>query len=96
MRFNNLKFINTKVPAGKQAIINFGTYELSVVQNEASYGSKQGLYEIAVFKNKNQVEMPGITAEGDTVKGYLSEAEVDSIMLKMSFATRTEGKNIDG
>jgi len=35
------------------------------------------LYEIAVFKDEDQVEMPGITEEGDTVKGFLKESDVD-------------------
>ena len=29
------------------------------------------------------IEMPGITEEGDTVKGFLSENDVESIIEKM-------------
>jgi hypothetical protein len=33
------------------------------------------------------VEMPGITAPGDTVKGFLADYEVDAIIIKMIAAT---------
>ena len=42
-----------------------------------------GLYEIAVFKGNDQVELPGITEEGDTVKGFLTEGDVLGIIKKM-------------
>ena len=95
MRFANLKFINTTVPKGVQARVDFGKYELSIVKNDASYGNKQGKYEIAVFEGDDQVELPGITEPGDTVKGYLTEKQVDGIMLKMVFVTRNDGKNLE-
>ena len=44
---------------------------------------QDGLYEIAVFSGNDQIEMPGITEEGDTVKGFLSESDVESIIKKM-------------
>lgn len=95
MKFAQLKFLKTNMPKGIQARVDFGKYELSVVKNSASYGNQHGLYEIAVFEENKQVELPGITQEGDTVKGFLNEADIDGIMLKMSFATRTEGKNVN-
>jgi hypothetical protein len=79
--------LETEMPKGVQAILDFGEYELSIVQNESSYGNKQGLYEIAVFKGNGQVELPGITAEGDTVKGYLTEEDVNMILKKMYLLT---------
>ena len=84
MKFEDLKFTETTVPNGIQSILKFANdYELSIVKNEVSYGNKQGLYEIAVFKGDNQVELPGITEEGDTVKGFLSEGDVMGIIKKM-------------
>jgi hypothetical protein len=86
--------LETDVPKGVQAIVNFGKYELSIVNNEASYGNKQGLFEIAVFKDGEQTELPGITQPGDTVKGFLTSEEVDAILTKMYTITGKEGKQI--
>lgn len=95
MRFNNLKFINTNVPKGVQARVDFGKYELSIVKNEISYGNKQGKYEIAVFEGNDQVELPGITEQGDTVKGYLDETDVNAILMKLFAVTGKEGVNVE-
>ena len=83
MKFKDIKFKETKMPKGIQSLLMFGDYELSIIQSDFSYGGKQGLYEIAVMKDDVQVEMPGITQEGDTVKGFLSESEVEGIIKKM-------------
>ena len=79
--FSDLQF--TKFLDGVSATVTYGDYELSVVKHSGSYGGTGGLYEIAVFKGDNMVEMPGITQEGDTVKGWLSEQDVTGIMKKM-------------
>jgi len=83
MKFEDIKFVS--LYDGKQAVIPFGDYELSIVSHSSSYGGKQGLYEIAVFKadSNDQVELPGITEAGDTVKGFLTEAGVMNIIKKM-------------
>lgn len=99
MTFKDLKFKNIDIPNGIQALVDFGKYHLSIVKHDFSYGGKAGLYEIATFNAVegaplDMVELPGITAEGDTVKGYLTEANVDAIMLKLYIATGTEGKQI--
>jgi len=94
MKLKNLDMLQTISPMGVQAIVDFGKYELSIVKNEASYGNKQDLYEIAVFKGNDQVELPGITNEGDTVKGWLTSSDVDAILTKMYTITGTEGKQI--
>ena len=82
-KFEDIPFTDTAVPKGIQALVKFKDYELSIIKNESSYGNVMGLYEIAVFKGNNQVELPGITEEGDTVKGFLSESDVESIIKKM-------------
>ena len=79
--FSDLQF--TKFLDGVSATVTYGDYELSVVKHSGSYGGTGGLYEIAVFKGDNMVDMPGITQEGDTVKGWLSEQDVTGIMKKM-------------
>ena len=80
-QFNELQF--TKFLDGVSATVTYGDYELSVVKHSSSYGGKKGLYEIGVFKGDDMVEMPGITEEGDTVKGFLTEEMVTGIMKKM-------------
>jgi len=79
--FDDLKFV--KFLDGVSATATYGEYELSVVRHSGSYGNSNGLYEIGVFKGGEMVEMPGITQEGDTVKGFLTEDMVTGIMKKM-------------
>lgn len=90
MKFEDIKFNQTTMPPGIQSMIKFGDYDLSVVKNTSSYGNAQGLYEIAVFKGNRQVELPGITEQGDTVKGFLSESDVVAVIKKMYLATGVE------
>ena len=80
-KFDDLQFV--KFLDGVSATATYGEYELSVVRHSASYGNSNGLYEIGVFKGDEMVELPGITAEGDTVKGFLTEENVTGIMKKM-------------
>ena len=77
------ELVDTDLPNGVQAIIPIGDYELSIVKSDFSYGGDQGLWEIGVFKDAGMVELPGITVEGDTIKGYLTEDDVDDIIAKM-------------
>jgi hypothetical protein len=93
--FTDLKFTKTDIPNGIQAVVNYGEYDLSIIKNSSSYGGKQGLYEIGVFKGSKMVEMPGITEEGDSVKGFLSESDVSGIIKKMHLATGSEPKQVD-
>ena len=88
--FDEIKFEETKMPKGIQSIINFGQYDLSIIKSDFSYGGKQGLYEIAVFEGNEQVELPGITEDGDTVKGFLTEDNVMGIIAKMHSITGVE------
>lgn len=94
MKMSDFKMMPTSMPKGVQAILDFGKYELSIIQNESSYGNKQGLYEIAVFKNGEQCELPGVTEPGDTVKGFLTETDVDVILKKMYSITGVEPQQI--
>jgi len=79
-------------PNGKQALFDFDKYQLSVVIHSGSYGNKQGLFEIGVFEGDSMVELPGITEPGDTVKGFLSEEEVNGIITKMASVTGVKPK----
>jgi len=96
MKFEDIKMMPTEIPNGVQAILKFGDdYELSIIRSDFSYGGSKGLYEIAVFKNGQLKELPGITREGDTVKGYLSQEEVMGIVKKMHLVTGKEPKQVD-
>jgi len=82
MKFSDLNF--HELYDGVQAVMGIGDYELSVVKHSSSYGGKQGLYEIMVSDGINGVSLPGITNDGDSVKGYLTEDDVSSIMKKLA------------
>jgi hypothetical protein len=94
MKIANLNMKKTITPLGVQAKVKFSGFMVSIVQNEISYGNRKGLYEIAVFSEGNQVELPGITSPGDSVKGFLTESDVDAILTKMHTITGTEGKQL--
>ena len=94
MKLANLDMQQTISPLGVQAKVKFSGFMVSIIQNEISYGGSKGLYEIAVFSEDNQVELPGITAKGDTVKGFLTESDVDAILTKMNTITGTAGVQI--
>ena len=79
---------------GHQAVLSFGDYELSIISGDGAYGTKNAPFEIAVFKNGNMVEMPGITEADDTVKGWLTKSEVDAIIKKMYLLTGTTPRQI--
>ncbi len=85
--FDKLKFTEQHIPKGVNSYVNFGKYQLSVVCHEGSYGGKQGLFEIGVFQGADMVELPGITHEGDTVKGFLTKDDVSAILKKMILIT---------
>ena len=94
MKLANLDMKQTISPLGVQAKVKFSGFMVSIIQNELSYGGSKGLYEIAVFSEDNQVELPGITSPGDTVKGFLTESDVDAILTKMNKITGTAGVQI--
>lgn len=95
-KFEDIKFTDTDIPKGIQALIPFGEYELSIICNEGSYGGKNGgaLYEIGVFKGDKMVTLPGITEENDSIKGWLNEDAVMGIIKKMTAITKVEPTNL--
>ena len=99
MKLKNFQLLETDMPNGVQAVLDFGKYHLSVIKSDFSYGGSKGLYEIGVFEAEDGVansmtSLPGITNENDTVKGYLTEDEVDAIISKMYFLTGTKPRQI--
>ena len=99
MKLADFEMMETDMPNGVQVVLDFGKYHLSVVKSDFSYGGTQGKYEIGAFSAcdgvaSDMVELPGITNEGDTVKGWLTEADVDAIISKMYFLTGTQPRQI--
>jgi hypothetical protein len=83
--------------AGGQIVLDFSKYHLSIIDD--GYGSDKGLYEIAAFDAcdgvaRSMTELPGITAEGDTVQGHLTEVDIDAIILKLYTITGTEPRQV--
>ena len=83
MKFQDIKFKSTDHNNGIQALLDFGKYQMSIVQHDYSYGGSKGLYEIGMFEGKTMVEVPGVTEEGDTAKGFMSEDDIEEAIKKM-------------
>ena len=73
------------INGGLQALIDFDSYQLSVVQHSGSYGGDQGLWEIGVFKGSDMVELPPVTVEGDIISEETISEEDDSLLPGPSF-----------
>ena len=82
-----LSFDESKYHKGIQLVLDFEKYELSIIQHEGSYGGPQGLYEIMVSVAGRQVELPGITNPGESVKGWLTLEDVSNICKKLTTIT---------
>jgi hypothetical protein len=83
-----LSFDTSKYHRGIQLVLDYKQYELSIIQHEGSYGGPQGLFEIMVSdRSGHGIELPGVTEEGDTVKGFLTLEDVSAICKKMSTIT---------
>jgi hypothetical protein len=84
--FEELKFQTHPMGIGQQCIVQFSNgYAASIVQNEFSYGGKDGLYELAVFDRNGHITYD--TPITDDVLGYLTEEDVQK--------TLTNIKNLD-
>lgn len=99
MKLKDFQLLETDMPKGVQAMLDFGKYHLSIIKSDFSYGGSQGKYEIGVFTANDGVansmtELPGITYPGDSVKGHLTESDVDAIISKMYFLTGTTPRQI--
>jgi len=83
-----LSFDVSKYHKGIQLVLDYKQYELSIIQHEGSYGGPEGLFEIMVSdKSGHGIQLPGITEEGDTVKGWLTIEDVSGICKKLTSIT---------
>ena len=79
--FKDLEFIPHSAGGGVISRLYFENgYGVSVVKTNYSYGGKDGLYELAIFKNDELCYDTPIT---DDVMGYLSPEDVTDIMSKI-------------
>jgi hypothetical protein len=61
---------------GMRYRVNFPNgYQMSIVQNDFSYGGKKGLWEIAVIRDE-QIVKTDLFDNGDEVQGYLDDLRV--------------------
>lgn len=82
IKFEDIKFKYIPEKKGIQSIIKCPNgYDVSVVQNEFSYGRSSNLYEIAILKNGRICYYTKITND---VIGWLSEKEVEETILAIS------------
>ena len=80
--FKDLEFIEMKdlFYNGVQCRIQFDNgYGASIVRHNYSYGSKEGLYELAVLDENGKLHYDNPVANGD-VRGYLNESEVTELL----------------
>ena len=67
-----------------QGTIEFDNgFALSIVRHESSYGGKHGSFEIMLCKggiDGSPYSLPPITEEGDTIKGFLTQEQVNEII----------------
>ena len=83
--------------AGAQIVLDFGSYHLSVIDD--GYGREDHLLEIGLFEAADGVattmtSLPGITNENDSVRGYLTEEDVNCILKKLHSITGVEPTQI--
>ena len=94
MKFDDIVLDYDPSVNGVYGSVGFGPYELTIIKHEGSYGGKQGLYEIGVWRYGDAQYLPGVTSEGDSVRGWLTEEDVTGILRKMECITGEQGKEI--
>jgi hypothetical protein len=78
-------------PGSFQTVLRFGNQvELSVISGDGSYSNETAPYEIAVFRNGEFTQFPGITGPFDDVRGHLIEQDVDLIIKKLVTVTKED------
>lgn len=90
MNLSNFQMIKKITRDTYQCVLEFNeTTQLSIISGKGAYGNDDAPYEIAVFKNGDLTKMPGIT-DNDTVRGYLTEDDVNAIITKLYILTGKE------
>jgi hypothetical protein len=97
MKLNDFKLIKKDYGMGTQTVLDFGKYQLSVITG--GYGNDTEPYEIAVIESKDGanngfVQLPGITGPDDSVRGYMTEEEVNIVISKLHSITGIMPKQV--
>ena len=97
MKLSNFKPIKRDYGPDSHILLDFGKYQLSVITG--GYGNADAPYEIAVFNANNGVahgfvQLPGITDPDDDVRGYVTEDEVNAIIMKMFVITGKQPEQV--
>ena len=78
--FNDLEFKELPDLSGIYCRIQFENgYGASVIKHKYSYGSRDGLYELAVLDSEGEIHYDNSVAGGD-VHGYLDEEAVTELL----------------
>jgi hypothetical protein len=86
MTFQELEFKTLTYLGGIQAVVKFkNNYGASIVRHNGSYGSKDGLYELAVIKYNEygSWDICYDTPLTNDVLGYLTEDNVTNYLIKI-------------
>lgn len=90
MNLSKFQMIKNPIRDSCQCVLEFNeTTQLSIISGSVAYGDADAPYEIAVIVNGDLTKMPGIT-DNDTVRGYLTEDDVDVIITKLYVLTGKE------
>ena len=82
-KFDLLTFKDTKIPKGISATVEFPNgWGASIVQNDASYGGKSNLFEIAVLDSDGNINSQ--TDITDDVLGWQDEDDIDKVLTAIS------------
>lgn len=85
LKFEDLKFQEHPLHNGSgiQAIVKFTNgHGASIVKAPSTYGSRDGLYELAVLDKDGHISYD--TPITSDVLGYLSESDVSDVLLRIS------------
>ena len=75
-------------PTGKLIELQFNAdFMMSIIDD--GYGKEQGLYELATWHKGEMREVYHVTNKGDTVAGFLTEAELEHRIDLLAHYTRT-------
>ena len=91
MKLHDFEMIEkADVPGGYQCVLDYGDEtHLSIISGTGAYGSEGAPYEVAVIKNGDFIQLPGIVGPDDDVRGHLTEDEVNAVMKKLYLITAT-------
>ena len=82
-QFDLLNFKDTESPQGISAVVQFSNgFGASIIQNDASYGGKSGLFELAVIDMEGKIA--SWTDITDDVIGWQDEGDIDKVLTAIS------------